>query len=172
MKDSFIGVFKGGDIIIKDELTELQSVPHITHFFKRHSHRRYEPTYGSPSDYWTYTPINFDGTRGTISAGKFKIIDIGPEEGNRDFFGRIISIAENDGQEVHNWRSLTKGSKFIKEDLFPLIAKLSDLKSWEIFDELEQLQQSKKRINQLMELVNKRDKEIQELKREITNLKS
>jgi hypothetical protein len=170
MKTTYLGVFSDKNTVYRKDLTSLLEIPYIEFIFKRELHHSYITPSNYICEYWSYTAINSDGSKRILKAGNFEIIDIGPDEGERNFIGRTIRISEDNGNKIYSYRSKSQYD-FIIDELFPLMDALAVTDSWEIICQLEKLKQLETDIQTLKEKIGKRDQEITELKNEIKSLK-
>ncbi len=106
MTTLFIGIFTGGKIISKDNLFDLKDVPYLEYISRKELHHELKTPNDYICEYPKFTAINLDGTKRILKAGNFEIIDIGHDEGKRNFEGRNITISESNGQQIHTYRSL------------------------------------------------------------------
>ena len=172
MTTTFIGIFPDKQIAVKDSLFLLNEIPYLEYSFKKELHREFKTPSGYVCLYWKYTPINSDGTKRILEAGNFEIIDIEPDEGDRNFAGRNIRVSENNGQRVHTYRSLTGGINFITQDLLPLINTLIMTGKWEIFTDLIRLKKLESENELLKNKIKEQRKTIDELQLELGELKT
>jgi hypothetical protein len=171
MTTSFIGVFNDRNLINRNSLEEIINIPYIEYIFKKVLHHEFETPTGYVCKYWQYIPINTDGTKRILKAGKFEIIDIGFDEGERNFRGRNITISENLGQTIHVYRSINQYD-FILKELFPLIDELTNTGNWSVFTDLLRLKELEKETERLNKIIDKQSEKIAELQTDILNLKN
>ena len=172
MTTRYTGVFSPDrKVISKSSLQDFVGIPYIEHIFKEEFHHEFKKLNGYMAQYPIFSAINLDGTKKILKAGNFEIIDIGPDEGTKNFEGRNIKIAENDGQKIHTHRSTIPSYYFIEKDLIPLIDILTITGNWDIFCDLQKLKASEKLVERLKETIKKQTLEIETLKGEIEKSK-
>jgi hypothetical protein len=168
MNTQYIGIFKNKQIISKEKLEDLNAIPYVEYIFRKELHHEYPGSNGYICKYPIFIPINKDGTKRIIKIGKFEIIDIGPDEGERNFKGRTIKISESKGKLIHTFRSIELSGRFIESELIPLMETLDKTKSWDIFLKLERLKLLEQENERLKENIEKHQDKILELEEKLS----
>lgn len=135
----YYGIFPDGNFIAKPSLNDLTPIPGLEYFIKAQA-----VVIGRSEQ--MYTLINADGTHNFLRVGDFELRDIGSEFYDRNIKAQTASITLFDYKQnitrkfmiITNW-----DVAFLKQELVPLLKKLDELGSYEMylqslqFDELK-----------------------------------
>ncbi len=164
MKTKYIGVLNDNELIFRENLDELVSIPRLGNlFFEKRFHHEQLNDYKGKELFYHYTPINEKGEKTNIDFGKFEIIEISPDISTRwgKFDKREILIFDKVKNDIKKIDSFIRGDDFIPKELLFVRNYLLKVPDWDIFIELTktlpslktQLERKKKEIERLNQII-------------------
>jgi hypothetical protein len=129
-KDLYIGIMENGEVIKKEKLSDITQIPRVEFFLIAHYDNTYEGK-SNKTHWYRYEIIDQEGNSLPLRKGGFEVNYIDTDHGYSNFYGRKILIYDNRKDKIYTYKSNTKGPRFLKEDLIPLLEELDRYGSWE-----------------------------------------
>lgn len=168
MKTFYLSPLNDNELISRDSLEQISSIPYLDLYFKVELHSEYKGNFGRTERRFKYTPVDKDGNQRSIDIGNFKIIDISPEtlekappgEKATYMIGRDILVHDSSAKKNHSFRSYTSGRDFITKDLLPMMHTLSKTQDWDLFLKVNSIPKLELEIKKLKETIAKQMEQI------------
>jgi len=168
----FISLLNDNDIITRNTIEELVSIPHLEIYFKKELYRERKNTFGNTDFFYKYTIVDEKGNKKILNIGQFEITEISPETTKRvkvagimtNRTGRDIIVFDKSKSRNNIYRSNIEGDKFLINEFLLLVNTLRKIPDWDIFIALSNIPILEKEITALK-------REIQVQKDKINKLK-
>lgn len=157
MKD-YYGIFQDGTKINSINISGIKDVPRVKYLFRRELQGKY-----GQWDMFKYFAIDQEDNQRIIRVGDFELVDIGSEKvvGNSKI-NRSLTIYDR-RTKLHRIKySTANGIDFVTEDLLPLLNKLNELGSWEMYEKSFEVEKLREENMSLQNEVDQLKKQLEE----------
>ena len=145
-------------IINNDNLSILKEISFVIQLFRRDRNEN------SNSRPYTYIPINNDDTLAKIRIGDFEVVHIAEDvAGKGADISRKIIIHDYKTKVNRPYYSHIGSVEFVVKELYPLLNKLNEYGSWEVYEKLKEMESLKVANVELKEKVAELEKKITSL---------
>jgi len=141
MATTYIGIFSDGTSIEDISLETAGRIEDIVYILKKEEESSIHPT--------TYTLIDKNGNNRYLDKGNFRLLHIGADGMYSGANHRDIKIKDLRLDKIYNYKATQHGATFFYGEVLPLLEKLDEIGSWEMYQKLIELDKAYKEIEQL-----------------------
>ncbi len=164
----YYGILEDGTNIYSIDLKDIKDAPGVKYLFRR--------VLQQTIVYWQgykYVAIDKKDKQRSIRIGDFELVDIGPEIlGGSSYIRRSLTIKELRTNLNRTKDSTTGEIAFVTEDLLPLLNKLNELGSWEMYEKSFEIDKLREENISLQNEVDQLKKQLEEAQNKTKKRKS